>query len=129
MSQYDVVLVLISVFGFVTSVATVGIRFTKAVSEVKAATEALRDAVSELRRITSEIKKENRQDHGEFNRRLNEGELRLTKMETEISYIALQTHSVRLAADSSLHAALSKRVGGRKLLKKGSGVTPAAPPP
>ena len=32
MSQYDVVLVLISVFGFVTSVATVGIRFTKAVS-------------------------------------------------------------------------------------------------
>lgn len=50
MSQYDVVLVLISVFGFVTSVAAVGIRFTKAVSEVKAATEALRDAVSELRR-------------------------------------------------------------------------------
>lgn len=84
MSQYDVVLVLISVFGFVTSVAAVGVRFTKAVSEVKAATEALRDAISELRRITSEIKKENRQDHGEFNRRLNEGELRLTKMETEI---------------------------------------------
>ena len=42
-------------------------------------------------------------------------------METEISYIALRTHSVRLAADSSLHAALSKRVGasaGRKPLKK-----------
>lgn len=39
-------------------------------------------------------------------------------MEIEISHIALRTHSVRLAADSSLHAALSKRVGGRKPLKK-----------
>lgn len=57
MSQYDVVLVLISVFGFVTSVATVGIRFTKAVSEVKAATEALRDAVSELRGSLRKLKR------------------------------------------------------------------------
>ncbi len=84
MNEYDVFLVVITVVGFVISVGTVGVRFTKAVSQVKAATEALRDAVGELRRITEEIKNENRSDHREFEKRLGKTENRLSVLETEL---------------------------------------------
>jgi hypothetical protein len=83
MDEYDVLLVLITVAGFVISVASVGVRFTKAIGQVKAATEALRDAVSELKEVIGEIKKENRRDHEDFSKRLNRAENRLTKLETE----------------------------------------------
>jgi hypothetical protein len=56
---------------------------TKAIGQVKAATEALRDAVSELKEVIGEIKKENRRDHEDFSKRLNRAENRLTKLETE----------------------------------------------
>ena len=83
MDEYDVLLVLITVAGFVISVASVGVRFTKAIGQVKAATEALRDAVSELKEVIGEIKKENRRDHEDFSNRLNRAENRLTILETE----------------------------------------------
>ncbi|MBP3321664.1 MAG: hypothetical protein J6M12_04870 [Clostridia bacterium] len=84
MTEYDVLLVLITVVGFVISVASVGVRFTKAIGQVKAATEALRDAVSDLREVIGELKKENKKDHEEFSKRLNRVENRLTRLETEV---------------------------------------------
>ena len=77
-------LVIVTVAGFVISVASVGVRFTRAIGQVKAATEALRDAVSDLRAVIGEIKKENRRDHEEFSKRLNRAENRLTRLETEM---------------------------------------------
>ena len=41
MNEYDVLLVLITVCGFVISGASVGVRFTRAIGQVKAATEAI----------------------------------------------------------------------------------------
>ena len=84
MNEYDVLLVIVTVVGFVISVSSVGVRFTRAIGQVKAATEALRDAVSELRAVIGEIKKENRKDHEEFSKRLNRAENRLTRLETEV---------------------------------------------
>ncbi len=84
MNEYDVLLVLITVCGFVISVASVGVRFTRAIGQVKAATEALRDAVGDLRALIGELKKENKKEHEEFSKRLNRAENRLTRLETEV---------------------------------------------
>ena len=84
MNEYDVILVLITVCGFVLSVASVGVRFTKAISQVKAATEALRDVVGDLRALIGELKKENKKEHEEFSKRFNRVENRLTRLETEV---------------------------------------------
>lgn len=84
MNEYDVFSVLVTVAGFVISVVTVGVRFTRAVGQVKAATEALKDAVAELRKASEEIKNENRSEHREFEKRLGRAENRLTALETEL---------------------------------------------
>ena len=84
MNEYDVLLVLITVCGFVISVASGGVRFTRAIGQVKAATEALRDAVGDLRALIGELKKENKKEHEEFSKRLNRAENRLTRLETEV---------------------------------------------
>ena len=84
MNGYDILPVLATVVGFVLSIASVGVRFTRAVGEVKAATEALREAVAELRQITCEIKKENRSDHARFEEQLKQSEVRFARIEEKI---------------------------------------------
>lgn len=83
MTEYDVILIFITIAGFVISTAGIGVRFTKAVTEVKGATEALRDAVAELRSLVAEIKEENRKEHLRFEERIKENELRIARLETE----------------------------------------------
>ena len=84
MNGYEIFPVLAAIVGFVLSVASVGVRFTRAVTEVKAATEALRDAVAELRCVTNEIKNENRREHARFEERLKENDVRFAHIEEKL---------------------------------------------
>ncbi|MBQ7847567.1 MAG: hypothetical protein IJZ37_06895 [Clostridia bacterium] len=84
MTEYDIVLVLVTIVGFVISVASVGIRFTRAVGQVESATNALTQAVAELRQVITELKSENKREHEELRGRLNRAENRIVRLETEV---------------------------------------------
>ena len=82
MTQYDVVLIIFSLFAFVISVSKVTGGITRAISRLESSVEQLGSALSELKSTLVSFREGNARTHTELFERIEALECRVVRLET-----------------------------------------------
>lgn len=83
LTEYDVVLILITLFGFLITVSTAVWKLRGSITGIQCTADLLKETVEELRHALRELQTDNRAAHNSFYGRIRELENRVTVLESQ----------------------------------------------
>lgn len=84
LNEYDVVLVILTLFGFLITVCTAVWKLKGSISAAQSTADLLRGSIGELRQALQEFRQDNRTAHNGFYGRIRELESRVSVLESRI---------------------------------------------